>query len=115
MATYDACKNFVKDSHGSFLAFDYKDVDMSDIESKDTYIKSIHDKLNNSTNFSVLSKNPISYRTVNAVMPWPNNNYYYKNACAEPSKYTDQIVGEKVYTTAKTNWKTWLRTANLSD
>lgn len=115
LATYDACKNFVKDSHGSFLAFDYKDVDMSDVESKDTYIKSIHDKLNNSTNFSVLSKNPISYRTVNAVMPWPNNNYYYKNACAEPSKYTAQIVGEKVYTTAKTNWKTWLRTANLSD
>lgn len=115
MATYDACKNFVSESHGAFLAFDYKDVDMSYIEKNDTYIKSVHEKLTSSKNFSTLSLNPISYRTVNGVMTWPNNKYYYKSACAEPSDYTAEKVGEKVYNTAKENWATWLRTSNLSD
>jgi len=115
LARYDSCKTFAQESHGSFLAFDYADVDMSDIEETDTYTKSIHEKLTKSTNFSCLSDNPITYRTVNAVMPWPNNTYYYDKACGDPSKYTAQYVGEQVYNTAKSNWSVWMRTAGLSD
>jgi N-acetylglucosamine transport system substrate-binding protein len=114
LATEEACKTFVKDSNGAFLAFDYNSVDLSDLESTDTYIKSIHEKLS-TTDFSLVSDNPITYRNTNAVMPWVNNDYYYQSACSDPNSYTAAIVGADVYSTAQQNWTTWLRNAGLSD
>jgi ABC-type glycerol-3-phosphate transport system substrate-binding protein len=114
MATQDACKTFVKDSNGAFLAFDYSKVDLSDIESTDTFVKSVHEKLS-TTDFSLSSTNPITYRTVNCVMPWALNKYYYQQACQEPDKNTAALVGAAVYQTAKSNWPTWLRNASLTD
>jgi len=114
MATQDACKTFVKDSNGAFLAFDYSKVDLSDIENTDTFVKSVHEKLS-TTDFSLSSTNPITYRTVNCVMPWALNKYYYQQACQEPDKNTAALVGAAVYQTAKSNWPTWLRNASLTD
>jgi spermidine/putrescine-binding protein len=113
MATQEACKTFVKDSNGAFLAFDYNKVDLSDLETSDTFIKSVHEKLS-SNDFSLSSTNPITYRTTNCVMPWVNNKYYYQSACQKPTENTSALVGAAVYSTAKTNWPTWLRNASLS-
>jgi ABC-type glycerol-3-phosphate transport system substrate-binding protein len=114
MATEEACKTFVKDSNGAFLAFDYTKVDLSDMEASDTFIKSVHEKLS-TTNFSLSSTNPITYRTVNCVMPWVYNKYYYQSACQDNASFTAEKVGALVYNTAKTNWPTWLRNASLTD
>ncbi len=114
MATAEAGKIFVKDSNGAFLAFDYNNVDLSDLEANDTYIKSIHDRLR-ATDFSLASTNPITYRTVDCVMPWVSNVYYYQNACSDPGSYTAAIVGQDVYQNAKENWPTWLDNAGLKD
>lgn len=114
MATAEACKTFVKDSNGAFLAFDYKNVDLSDLESTDTFVKSIHEKLSD-TNFSISSTNPITYRTVNCVMPWVSNVYYYQSACSNPNGNTAATIGPKMYNTAKQNWPTWLNNASLKD
>jgi N-acetylglucosamine transport system substrate-binding protein len=114
MATEEACKTFVKDSNGAFLAFDYTKVDLSDLEATDTFAKSVHEKLS-TTNFSLSSTNPITYRTVNSVMPWAGNKYYYQSACQNNDGYTAAKVGDLVYNTAKSNWPTWLRNASLSD
>lgn len=114
LATAEACKTFVKDSNGAFLAFDYKNVDLSDLEASDTYVKSIHQKLSGN-NFSLSSTNPITYRTVDSVMPWPGNTYYYQAACSDPASYTAETIGTNVYNTAKQNWPTWLNNASLKD
>lgn len=114
LATAEACKTFVKDSNGAFLAFDYSNIDLSELEDTDTYIKSIHDKLR-TTDFSLSSTNPITYRTVNCVMPWIYNVYYYQAACSDPAANTAAIVGQKVYATAKQNWQTWLNNSSLRD
>ncbi|MCI1244571.1 MAG: extracellular solute-binding protein [Bacilli bacterium] len=114
MATKQACKTFVKDSRGAFLAFNYSDIDMSDIEKDDPYIKSVHAKVN-FTGISDASTNPITYRNINCVMPWVLNKYYYKSCCSDPSNYTASKVGASVYASAKENWATWLRNASLSD
>ena len=114
MATKEACHDFVKDAKGAFLAFDYNDVDLSDIEKDDPYIKSIHEKLSH-TNFSLVSQNPITYLTTNKVMPWVNNEYYYVKAASDPSSYTADVVTKAVYEAAKSGWASWCRTASLSD
>lgn len=114
MATEEACKTFVKDSNGAFLAFDYNKVDLSSLETSDTFVKSVHEKLSN-TNFSLSSTNPITYRTVNCVMPWVGNKYYYQQACQNSAENTAEKVGAALYSTAKTNWPTWLRNSSLTD
>jgi N-acetylglucosamine transport system substrate-binding protein len=114
LATAEACKTFVKDSNGAFLAFDYNNIDLSDLESTDTFIKSIHEKLR-TTDFSLASTNPITYRTVNCVMPWVSNVYYYQSACTDPASYTSSTVGPEVYSTARQNWPTWLNNSSLKD
>lgn len=114
MATAKAGEIFVKDTEGSFLAFDYSDVDLSAIENGDTYIKSIHQKLSN-TNISIVSTNPITYLTTNKVMPWAGNTYYYDKAASEPASYTSAIIGETMYGEVKSGWASWLKTAGLSD
>lgn len=116
MATDFACSTFVEQSHGAFLAFDYTDVDMSELEAEDTYIKSVHEKLVNSTNFSSVSTNPITYATTDTVMPWVGNIYYYQGAAANPndSTYEPESVGEAIYSYAKSHWATWLASAGLS-
>lgn len=114
MATYEACKTFVKKSQGAFLAFDYSDINL-ELTSDDTYIQSIYSLLTECKNFNLLSNNDITYWNTNTVMPWIQNVYYYQNACSKPSDYTPEIVGNKIYTAAKNGWSTWLRNAGLKD
>lgn len=116
MATEEGCKTFVKDAKGSFLAFDYDDVDLSDLESSDAYIKSIHEKLSG-TNINIVSTNPITYLTTNKVMPWVGNEYYYAKAAASPSdtSYQSSALGTTLYEAAKSGWSSWLKSAGLSD
>lgn len=113
MATDQCCHDFVKDAKGAFLAFDYRSVDLSDIESGDPYIKSIHEKLSEN-NFALVSNNPITYLTTNKVMPWVNNEYYYQKAAADPSSNQASTVGDKVYEAAKSGWASWCRSAGLA-
>lgn len=112
LARPTSCATFVEESQGAFLAFDYSDVDMGEMRN-DTYINSVYTKIN-SSNFSCVSTNPITYFNTDAVMNWPNNVYYYQNACSEPNNFTAEIVGELVYQTARQNWETWLRNAGIS-
>lgn len=114
MATYEACKTFVKKSQGAFLAFDYSGIDL-ELTSDDTYIQSIYSLLTECKNFNLLSNNDITYWNTNTVMPWIQNVYYYQNACSKPSEYTPEIVGNKIYSAAKNGWSTWLRNAGLKD
>lgn len=114
MATYEACKTFVKKSQGAFLAFDYSDVNL-ELTSDDTYIQSIYSLLTECKNFNLLSDNDITYWNTNTVMPWIQNVYYYQNACSKPDEYTPSIVGNKIYTAAKNGWSSWLRNAGLKD
>ena len=112
MATNASCHDFVRDAEGAFLAFDYKNIDLSDLEANDPYIRSIHEKLS-TTNFSVVSQNPITYLTTNKVMPWVNNDYYYQKAASDPTGNNPSTVGNKVYQAAKSGWASWLHTAGL--
>ena len=114
MATADGCKTFVKDAKGAFLAFDYSDIDLTDIEATDTFTKSIHQKLSD-TNINLVSMNPITVWNVDVVMPWIGNTYYYTKACATPASYTSAIIGPTMYNTAKKGWQGWLDNAGLSD
>lgn len=115
MATEEACQTFVREAAGAFLAFDYDDIDLSEIEAEDTYIKSIHEKLNNSQNFSLTSTNPIVDWNSNAVMPWITNVYYYATACQTPANYNPTTVGNTRFNTAKNGWSVWLSNAGLRD
>ncbi len=113
MATEESCATFVEKSHGAFLAFDYSDVDLGELEATDTYVKSVHEKLTNSVNFSSLSENPITYATVDEVMPWVGNIYYYQTAVQNPSENTPEIVGDQIYAYARSHWSGWLAAAGL--
>ena len=44
LATPEACHTFTEKTQGAFLAFDYKDVDIKDLEN-DTFIKSVYEKI----------------------------------------------------------------------
>jgi len=112
MATADGCRTFVKDAKGSFLAFDYSTVDLSDIEATDLYTKSIHEKLS-ATNINLVSDNPITWWNTNKVMPWITNAYYYTKAAAKPADYTGAKIGPTMYDTAKKGWAGWLSNAGL--
>lgn len=115
MATFEACKTFVDKAQGAFLAFDYSNIDLSDIEKDNTYIKSVHDKLTKSKSFHLASKNPMSYFNTNKLMPWIENNYYYASACQKPNENTSAILGPKCYNVAKSSWSVWMRNAGVSD
>lgn len=114
MATKEACKTFVEKAEGPFLAFDYSGVDLSSIEANDTYVKSIHDKLSNSTCFHLASQNPMTYFNVNKLMPWIENNYYYASACSKPEDNTSATLSTKIYNTAKNSWPVWMRNAGVN-
>ena len=113
MATDQCCHDFVRDAKGAFLAFDYRDIDLSDLEQGDPYVKSIHEKLSEN-NFALVSKNPITYLTTNKVMPWVNNDYYYAKAASDPSSNQASTVGSKIYEAAKSGWASWCRSAGLA-
>lgn len=113
MATYEACATFVDKSNGAFLAFDYSDVDLSGIENNDEYTQSIKAKLTECTNFTLASTSEIAIWTVNGVMPWVYNKYYYATAMANPEENTPEIVGKAMYNSAKSNWSVWLQNAGL--
>lgn len=115
LATYDACKIFVEKSEGAFLAFDYSDVDLSDLAESDSYIYSMSKILTECENFNLVSQNPITIWNTNAVMPWIENKYYYQNACSDPTANSPENVGEAMYTTARQGWSSWLMNAGLSD
>lgn len=113
MATEEACADFVEDTKGSFLAFDYGNVSLSDEAENDTFIASVKKKISDNTNFNLVSTNPIAVRTTDIIMPWIKNNYYYAVACQDPSKYTAETVGATIYNTAKSGWASWLGSAGL--
>lgn len=115
MATYDACKTFVEKAEGAFLAFDYDDVDLSELESTNTYIKSVHEKLVNSKSFHLASKNEITVWNTNIFMPWVENQYFYQKACSDTSSATPATVGSDIYNRAKTGWSVWMRNAGIKD
>lgn len=115
MSTPEACRTFAEKSQGAFLAFDYSNVDLSEIEATDTFIKSVHEKLTDTTCFNLVSTNPITYWNVNKVMPWIENTYYYTSACSKPAENTSSIIGNIIYGKAQTGWNVWLRNAGLSD
>lgn len=115
LATYDACKTFVEKSEGAFLAFDYSNVDLTDIRANDSYTDSVYKMLTECHNFNLVSNNPITYWNSNKVMPWIENKYYYQNACATPSDNTPTTVGNNIYKTARDGWNSWVRNAGLSD
>ncbi len=113
MATYEACHTFVEKAQGAFLAFDYSDVDISDLTKNDTYTASVYNKLTQSNSFTLASTNEITIWTTNKVMPWIENTYYYANAVASPESNTPEIVGQTMYDTAKAGWSGWLRSAGI--
>lgn len=113
LASPEACKIFVEKAKGAFLAFDYDDVDLSEIEATNKYTKSVHEKLTQCQNFTMTTNVEIAIWTTNSVMPWIANKYYYANAVANPQENTPEIVGQEIYNTAKTSWPVWLRSAGL--
>ena len=116
LAGKEGCRTFVDKARGAFLAFDYSDVDLGDLL-KDTYIKSINDILTQTTNFNLVSMNPVAYVNSASIMPWIGNEYFYSKAFAEPSNATYQAtaVGNSIYTKAQNGWSSWCRLANVSD
>lgn len=115
MAGYEACATFAEKSKGAFLAFDYTDVVLSAEAQADTYISSIKNKLTNAEVFNLVSKNEITIWNTNKVMPWIENEYYYVNACSDPTKADPTTVTNSIYAKAKAGWATWLKAAALKD
>ena len=116
LAGKEACKTFVDKAQGAFLAFDYSDVDLGDLL-KDTYIKSVYEKLTDCTQFNLVSTNPVAYVNSAAIMPWLNNNYYYSKAFAAPDNtdYAPAAVGQTIYESAKGSWPSWVAKAGVKD
>ena len=108
LAKPESSRLFVEKSQGAFLAFDYSDVQLGSLTS-DTYISSVYKKITESTNFNIVSTNPIAYQIANTVMPWIENVYYYAPAFNKPADYTPAIVGNTVYNAAVKGWPVWLR------
>lgn len=115
MATPEACKTFVEKADGAFLAFDYSDVDLFDIEVNNTYVKSVKEKLTQTTSFHLASSNPMTYWNSNVLMPWIQNKYYYQSACSKPDNNTAEKVGAEIYKNAKDGWKSWMSSAGVKD
>lgn len=113
MATEEACRIFVEKAKGAFLAFDYSNVDLSEIEANDTYTKSVHEKLTQTKAFHLASKNEITVWNTNIFMPWIENKYFYQTACSDPSKYLPATVGSDIYSRANAGWNVWKRNAGL--
>lgn len=116
LAGAEACKTFVEKARGAFLAFDYSIVDLGDLLN-DTYIKSVYEKLTQTTNFNLTSMNPVAYINSSSIMPWIGNTYYYSKAFAEPSNdnYQSTKVGAKLYETARNGWASWCTLAQVTD
>ena len=113
LASPEGCHTFTEKSQGAFLAFDYNDVQLGDLVS-DTFIKSVYDKITQSTNFNVLSDNPMAYTNANSLMPWVNNYYVYSSSCANKDNFTPALVGAELYRIAQEKWAGWMRSANLN-
>lgn len=113
MATEEACRTFVEKAEGAFLAFDYSNVDLSSIESNDTYIKSVHDKLTKSKGFHLASKSEIAIWNTTTFMPWLENKYFYQSACSNSAENTPAIVGANIYKRAQDGWTVWARNAGI--
>ena len=112
LATYDACKNFTKDSKGAFLAFDYSDVQLGDLTS-DSFISSVYNKITTCENFNLVSTNPVAIVNSSVIMPWINNKYYYAVAFAKPDGevYTPSAVATTIYNAARNSWASWVKKA----
>lgn len=114
LAKASSRKTFVEKADGPFLGFTYNDVDMSDIEANDTYIKSIHDILDDSVNVSTASNNPLVVANLDTYLqPWINNVRFYKEASGDPenTNYAPDAVFNTMLKTASDNWNSWYRAA----
>lgn len=116
LASPEACRTFVDKARGAFLAFDYSIVNLGDLL-QDTYINSVYKKLTESTNFNLVSNNPISYINSADLMPWISNEYFYSKATAFPTdtKYAADTVCNGLYEKAKKSWPTWMKNAGIQD
>ncbi len=114
LAGKEACKTFVDKARGAFLAFDYSIVDLGDLLN-DSYIKSVYEKLTESTQVNICSTNPVAYINSASIMPWIGNNYYYSKAFAAPTNnsYKAEAVGAAIYQTAQNGWASWVRKAGF--
>lgn len=115
LASEEACKIFTESTGGSFLAFDYSTVDLTELESKNTYMKSVHEKLTQTKQFNLSSNNPITYFNAATVTPWLNNEIPYALAASDNSKNKPEDLFATMYKDAKDGWSVWLRNAGLSD
>ena len=114
MATKTACKTFVKEAQGPFLAFDYSNVDLTDIRAENSYIDSMYKILTECVNFSIASNSPITVANGDIeIQPWFGNTRYYKEAFVTPANNTPDIVFEKVYAAAKDAWARLCRNADV--
>jgi len=115
LASAEACKTFTESTGGSFLAFDYSDVDLTELEKTNTYMKSVHEKLTQTTQFNLASDNPITYFNASTVTPWLNNKIPYALAASDNDKNTPDALFSEMYKAAKDGWGNWLASAGLSD
>ena len=114
LAGKEACKTFVKEARGAFLAFDYSIVDLDELLT-DTYVKSVYEKLTQCTQVNICSMNPVAYINGSSIMPWISNEYYYSKAFADPSNtnYQATAVGNTIYSKAQAGWGSWVRLAGF--
>ncbi len=114
MASKLACRTFVEKAQGPFLAFDYSDIDMSDLCAKDSYVDSMYKILTETKNFTLSSNSPIITGNSDIdIQPWIGNNRYYKSCMANPSENTPDLVFEKVYNYARDNWRGYCLNAEV--
>lgn len=114
MSTKFACKAFVEEARGPFLAFDYSDIDMDDVTSEDTYIASIKNILETCNNFSTASNNPIIVNIGDTIIqPWVNNQRYYLASAADPEGTSIDDCFTTLYNYVRDNWDGWLRNSGL--
>jgi len=114
MATKTACKTFVEKAQGPFLAFDYSNVDLTDVRAKNSYVDSMYEILTTCKNFSIASNSPLVVANGDTeLQPWFKNTRYYKEAFVTPAENTPDIVFEKLYASAKDAWGRLCRNADV--
>lgn len=114
MSSEYACKKFVEKADGPFLAFDYSNIDMSDLRENSTYIDSMYTILTDSVNVSTATNSPIVVlNSSDAIQPWINNTRYYVDAMDNPNDNTPAIVLKNVYESACNSWSRFCSNAGV--
>lgn len=106
LSTNESCKIFTEETQGSFLAFDYSTVDLKALTDSNSYIKSVYDKLTESTCFNIYSSNTHANDDTLFFQPWVDNENTrcYTKAYKKPADYTPNKVAQNVTETANKKW-----------